>query len=102
MPLETKVTAKIITLLQSARDTLEQAGDLAGSQNITTAIASVVMASDESTKEPATPEQLDDLKRLAALSPDFYRKSIYSNSYTVKAARVAAFGNRPLRRVKGK
>ena len=98
MPLETKVTAKIITLLQSARDQLEQAGDLPGSQNITTAIASVVMASGEAEKPAATQEQIDDLQRMAALTPDFYRKSLYHNDWVVKSARVQAFGDRSLSR----
>ena len=99
MSISTKDASKLITALQGARAELEGSGDDEGAQNITTAIAAVVMASDDAAKPAPTDDELTALKRSYATAPDLRTRSAAGQALIVKQARVAAYGNRPLRKV---
>jgi hypothetical protein len=102
MPIPTKETSKLIVALQGARNELEQAGDLEGSQSLTSAISCVLMASEDAIQPAPTDDELTSLKRAFYTAPDLRTRSAAGQALIVKEARIAAYGRRPLRKVKGK
>src|SRR5437868_4839081 len=73
--LDEKSTAKALKLLQQFRDELEGAGDQYGAAKLNIAIGAIIEASTEAEQPAATPDQLVELGKRAALASDFRTSS---------------------------